>query len=443
VAGGGGRGGRWRWRPACRGSFALRNPLVFAYEWASLDVLSNGRTRLVVCAGGGAGPLWEAESAALNIAPGERRKRMIENINVLRHLWTKDDQPFAGQFTSFSNVTLEPKPLQSPCPIWLATNAERLSKGQADSGGSELALTRVGTIADGWMTHSVSPEGFQRSWDFILERGREHGRDMSAFDNVLYPPPQRQRGQAGGARRFQKVPRPLLFRRLHQSAAGGLADLWLAAGVRRAPQALQGGGLPAHHLSHLDHGRSDGAIPPPGRGRAAIRRLARGTPFGEACMQTLGLGFTWEQLPPGQRFRTLNRTIPETALVFFTAVTGMLETIFIDRTFAAEKGAIQGQFVPAVLTYSLIEGLLCQSMIQGTGLAMLELNKQVLAPVRVGDTVHGEIEITSVRPTSKGNHGIVVSRIDVKNQKDEVVMTYEATRMLAGRSSDQGTPQTA
>ena len=50
--------------PACMGSFALRNPLVFAYEWASLDVLSNGRTRLVACAGGGAGPLWDAESAA-------------------------------------------------------------------------------------------------------------------------------------------------------------------------------------------------------------------------------------------------------------------------------------------------------------------------------------------------------------------------------------------
>ncbi len=64
-------------------------------------------------------------------------------------------------------------------------------------------------------------------------------------------------------------------------------------------------------------------------------------------MQTLGLGFTWEQLSPGQRFRTLNRTITETDLVLFTGVTGMLETIFIDRTFAAEKGAIQGQFVPA------------------------------------------------------------------------------------------------
>ncbi len=156
-------------------------------------------------------------------------------------------------------------------------------------------------------------------------------------------------------------------------------------------------------------------------------------------MQTLGLGFTWEQLAPGQRFRTLKRTITETDLVMFTGVTGMLEAIFIDCTFAAEQGAIQGRFVPAALSYSLIEGLLCQTMIQGTGLAMLELEQKVLAPVRVGDTIHGEIEITSVRPTSRGNRGIVVSRIDVKNQKNEVVMTYEATRMLAGRPAGADT----
>ena len=151
-------------------------------------------------------------------------------------------------------------------------------------------------------------------------------------------------------------------------------------------------------------------------------------------MQTLGLGFTWEQLSPGQRFRTLNRTITETDLVVFTGATGMLEVIFTDHTFGAERGTIQGRFVPAALTYILIEGLLCQSMIQGTGLAMLELKKQVLAPVRVGDTIHAEVEVTSVRPTSKGNRGIVASRVDVKNQHGEVVITYEATRMLAGRS---------
>jgi acyl dehydratase len=150
-------------------------------------------------------------------------------------------------------------------------------------------------------------------------------------------------------------------------------------------------------------------------------------------MQTLGLGMTWEQFSPGQKFRTLNRTITETDLVMFTGVTGMLEVIFTDHTFGAEKGAIQGRFVPAALTYSLIEGLLCQSMIQGTGLALLELKKQVLAPVRVGDTVHAEIEVLSVRPTSKGNRGIMASKVHIKNQKGDVVISYEAARMLSGK----------
>jgi 3-hydroxybutyryl-CoA dehydratase len=151
------------------------------------------------------------------------------------------------------------------------------------------------------------------------------------------------------------------------------------------------------------------------------------------AMQVLGLGMTWEQLSAGQKFRTLNRTITEADLMMFIGCTGMVEVIFTDQTFGAGQGAIQGRFVPAALTYSLIEGLLCQSMIQGTGLAMLELKKQVLAPVRVGDTIHAEVEITSVRPTSKGNRGIVVSRTDVKNQAGEVVISYEATRMLAGK----------
>jgi len=152
-------------------------------------------------------------------------------------------------------------------------------------------------------------------------------------------------------------------------------------------------------------------------------------------MQTLGLGFTFEQLSAGQKFRTLNRTVTEADLMMFVGVTGMVEVIFTDATFGAEKGAIQGRFVPAALTYSLIEGLLCQSMIQGTGLAMLDLKKQIKAPVRVGDTIHAEIEVTSVRPTSKGNRGIVESRVDVKNQHGEIVIVYEATRMLAGKES--------
>ena len=171
--------------PACMGSFALRDPRVFAYEWASLDVLSGGRTRLSVCAGGGAGGAWEAETAAMGIPPEERRGRMLENIAALRHLWTTDGAAFEGMFVRFSGITLEPKPVQSPCPIWLTTNAGRLANGQADAGGSRLALRRVGRLADGWMTHSVGSAGFRAGWETILGAAGEAGRDTTRFDNVL------------------------------------------------------------------------------------------------------------------------------------------------------------------------------------------------------------------------------------------------------------------
>jgi alkanesulfonate monooxygenase SsuD/methylene tetrahydromethanopterin reductase-like flavin-dependent oxidoreductase (luciferase family) len=169
---------------ACMGSFALRDPRVFAAEWASLDVLSNGRTRLSVCAGGG-GEAWNRESQSMGIRPEDRRKRMIENIAALRHLWTQDDAPFQGEFVSFQGITLQPKPVQSPCPIWLTTNAGRLGNGQADAGGSPFALKRVGRIADGWMTHSVSPAGFAASLDVVLNAGQEAGRDMTGFETIL------------------------------------------------------------------------------------------------------------------------------------------------------------------------------------------------------------------------------------------------------------------
>ena len=76
-----------------------------------------------------------------------------------------------------------------------------------------------------------------------------------------------------------------------------------------------------------------------------------------------------------------------------------------------------------------------QTMIQGTGLAMLELTQKIHAPVRVGDTIHALIEVTGVRPTSTGGRAIVDSTIHVFNQRDEEVMTYTARRMLAGQNA--------
>lgn len=133
----------------------------------------------------------------------------------------------------------------------------------------------------------------------------------------------------------------------------------------------------------------------------------------------------------GDRFRTFRRTITEADLVGFIGVTGMLEAIFIDTTY--EGGAIAGRPVPAALTYALVEGLILQSMMQGTGLALLEVHKRILKPVLVGDSVAAEIEILEVRPTSRGGRAVVVSRVDILNQRSEMVISYTVSRLLKGR----------
>lgn len=150
-----------------------------------------------------------------------------------------------------------------------------------------------------------------------------------------------------------------------------------------------------------------------------------------ATMARLGQGMYWQDLAVGQQFRTFRRTVTEADLVNFIGVTGMLEAIFIDEH--PEGAAIEGRPIPAVLTYALIEGFLLQTMVQGTGLALLELNKRVLHPVRVGDSIDAEVTVLHVRPTSKGNRAVVDSRVDIFNQSDQCVITYEVKRLLAGR----------
>lgn len=183
-----GRTERVLFGPAAMGSFALRNPLVFAYEWASIDQLGNGRARLIVAAGGGGESLWNAESNALGVPPEERRKRMYEHLKVLKHLWTRDEAPFEGSYYKFRDLVLEPKPVHPKAPVWTATNATRLSSGTADlqSSGSDYALKQCGRLADGWMTHSASPQAIHGSWNAILQAGRDAGRDVSHFDNCIY-----------------------------------------------------------------------------------------------------------------------------------------------------------------------------------------------------------------------------------------------------------------
>ena len=149
-------------------------------------------------------------------------------------------------------------------------------------------------------------------------------------------------------------------------------------------------------------------------------------------MPTLGVGLHFEDYSVGQRFRTIARTVTEADIVNFIGVTGMTEVLFTDLTF--EKGvSAAGRVVPAALSYTLMEGLLCQTVIQATGLALLEMSKKILGAVIAGDTLHLVVEVLEARPTSKGGRGIVKARHDIVNQRGETVITYDATRMVLAR----------
>ena len=154
-------------------------------------------------------------------------------------------------------------------------------------------------------------------------------------------------------------------------------------------------------------------------------------------MRTVGIGFYWDDLSVGETFQTLKRTITDADIVQFIGVTGMVETLFTDLTFSEHHGAMKGRVAPAACTYTIIEGLLCQSTMQTTGLALLEVEQKILKPVFAGDTVHAEVEVVGLRPTSKGGRGIVTTMNNIVNQKGETVITYKAVRMMAGRPKSE------
>jgi acyl dehydratase len=157
-------------------------------------------------------------------------------------------------------------------------------------------------------------------------------------------------------------------------------------------------------------------------------------PPGDPAPALLGQGLHWQDLREGQRFRTFRRTVTESDLMGFVALTGMQEPLFVDATHA---GALGARPVPAALTHALVEGMLLRGMAHGTGLALLETHLRALAPVRVGDTVFAEVTVAAIRPTSRGNRAVVTSAVRVLNADGVALMEYTVKRLLAGRGPDR------
>jgi len=175
----------------CMATFVHRHPVMLAHQWASLDVLSSGRTLLAVCLGGPseANAAQAAEHDVMSIASAERVGRLEEGIEVLRKLFAGKNVSHHGRFYTFADVTLEPRPLQQPCPIWIASNPTGLTwKGGASASDAvvERSFRRIARHADGWMTNKLSPDEFRQQWSRIGAMAREEGRDPATLGSALY-----------------------------------------------------------------------------------------------------------------------------------------------------------------------------------------------------------------------------------------------------------------
>ena len=143
----------------------FRNPIILARQAAVLDVLSGGRLILGV----GLGAL-KNEFETLNIPWEKRGKIADEYIKAIRAMWMQPIASFNGEFISFSQLEVYPKPFQKPCPpIWIG-------------GRSSYALRRTAMLGDGWLAALYSPEEIKKRINELEEYTKVFRRSLSEIE---------------------------------------------------------------------------------------------------------------------------------------------------------------------------------------------------------------------------------------------------------------------
>ena len=91
-----------------------RQTALVAKQAAEIDILSGGRLRL------GVGLGWnDVEYESLGENFHNRGRRIEEQIEVLRQLWTRPVITFKGRWHEINAAGIQPLPVQRPIPIWM------------------------------------------------------------------------------------------------------------------------------------------------------------------------------------------------------------------------------------------------------------------------------------------------------------------------------------
>ena len=107
---------------------------------------------------------------------------MEEAVEIMRLLTSEEEASYEGEYNRFENVTVLPRPVQQPVPIWLVANPDPAKKRNV-----ETSLRRVVRLADGWQTTWNTPESFAQHLSTIKDYAEEEGRELGDdFEACLY-----------------------------------------------------------------------------------------------------------------------------------------------------------------------------------------------------------------------------------------------------------------
>jgi probable F420-dependent oxidoreductase len=138
-----------------------RPTVLVAKQAAELDVLTGGRLRL------GVGIGWnDMEFDALGQDFKNRGRRMEEQIDLMRQLWTNEVVTFKGEWHDIDESGINPLPVQKPIPVWFGAF-------------QEVAIKRAGRMGDGWFHNPRLKPGdeAQKLADVFRSAAADAGRD--------------------------------------------------------------------------------------------------------------------------------------------------------------------------------------------------------------------------------------------------------------------------
>ena len=142
-----------------------------------------------------------------------------------------------------------------------------------------------------------------------------------------------------------------------------------------------------------------------------------------------------EDFKPGQVMESPARTVTEADVMSFAGLSGDFNPIHTDAEFAAGTPFKQ-RIAHGLLGLAILSGLGSRGgALDGTALAFLGIEEWKFAkPILFGDTVRVRMTVLEARAASKPGTGVLKRRMELLNQRGEVVQSGVFVTLVRAKS---------